>query len=413
MVRGMFPPLRPSLAVVLALAAGHLLIALVPGSPLAVATNLVLFVANIYVAFCAWLAWRDGGRRGAGLFFLGYFLLLLLVLVLLGRESLFVLLAIVYASVFRVPLLLGLFVAFCLSYVLFQPYAFESLLLLSLGWLVLWQVARRGRSLFVTGSLALGLVLLGGLLLPVIHLAVAESPRTLGVVAARPDVRRALWLSLASSTLATLFLASWGIPLAWVLSRARFRGRAVLESFIDLPILVPQSVTGIALLLLLGPGAPLGQLLERAGLTVAGRFAGLVLAQAFVASPFLIKTAQTAFAAVQPSLEQAAATLGAGPARTFFRVSLPRASRGVFVGVILAWSRAISEFGAIILFAPQPLTAPVLAHNEFLRAGTSEARPVAALLLIVCLWIFVLLQFSRTLLPAPWNSRTGGAEKTR
>jgi molybdate/tungstate transport system permease protein len=166
------------------------------------------------------------------------------------------------------------------------------------------------------------------------------------------------------------------------------------------PILVPQSVVGVALLTMLGPGSPLGKALAGAGLQVAGTFAGVVVAQVFVSCPFLIKTAMTAFEGVPAHLESAARTLGASPARAFARVTLPLASRGVLVGMILAWARSISEFGSIILFASSPVTAPVLVHTEFAKAGLSESRPIAVLLLVVCLWIFVMLQFGRSLMPA-------------
>ncbi len=100
-----------------------------------------------------------------------------------------------------------------------------------------------------------------------------------------------------------------------------------------------------------------------------------------------------------PYLENAARTLGASPSTTFWRISLPLASRGILVGMILSWARSISEFGSIILFASSPLTAPILVHTEFAKAGVSESRPIAVLLLVICLWIFVLLQLGQTLLP--------------
>jgi molybdate/tungstate transport system permease protein len=251
----------------------------------------------------------------------------------------------------------------------------------------------------------LGLFALAVILLPLVHLLIQDSPQTLWYVFSRTDVQQAIWLSLASSGLATVIIAMWGIPLAYALARSEFRGKGLIESLIDLPILIPQSVVGIALMVLLGPGSPLGEVLEDAGLTVAGRFVGIVAAQVFVACPFLIKTAMSAFESVPPHLEDVARTLGAKPASTFFRVSLPLASRGIFVGCILAWARAISEFGAIILFAAHPQTAPVLAHNEFLKTGVSEARPIAVVLLVVCLWIFVLLQFGKTFLPSVYRRR--------
>jgi molybdate/tungstate transport system permease protein len=390
----------------------HLLMALLPGPLLTPATNLVLFAANLYVAYCAWLVLRDSDRATVGLFAAGYMVLFLLILVLLGRDSLFILLIILYASFFRVPLLLGLLVVFVLSYVVFQPYAFETFAPLSTAFVVVWWIKRSGASTFLVGCLSLGLFSLAAILLPLVHLLAQDSTQTLWYALSRPDVQSAIWLSLASSALATVIIALWGVPLAYALARSQFRGKGVIESLIDLPILIPQSVVGIALLVLLGAGSPLGQALDAAGLTVAGRFAGIVLAQVFVACPFLIKTAMTAFEGVPEHLEDVSRTLGARPSATFFRVALPLASRGVFVGFILSWARAISEFGAIILFAAHPQTAPVLAYNESLKAGgISEARPIAVVLLLVCLWVFVLLQFGKTFLPRAY--RRGGSREDR
>lgn len=389
-----------TILVVLGLGVLHLLVALLPGSPITGPTNVVLLAANLYVLYCARFVIRLGASWRVGLFATGYFLLFLLVMVMLDRPSLFILLVVAYASVFPVTYLLGYFVLFVLSFVVLQPYAFESFLPLALIYAALWQARRARVSRFLLGCFAAGLLFFTLVLFPLLHLCVQDSPRTLGYVLERADVQRAIWTSVASSTVATLLVAVWGVPLGYALARLSFRGRGVLELLIDLPILVPQSVVGVALLTLLGPGSPLGQLLEeRLGLQVAGRFAGVVLAQVFVSCPFLIKTAMTAFAGVPPHLESAARTLGASAAATFWRVSLPLASRGVLVGMILAWARSVSEFGSIILFAGTPLTAPILVHNEFAKAGLTESRPVAVLLLVICMWIFVLFQFGRALVP--------------
>jgi molybdate/tungstate transport system permease protein len=283
--------------------------------------------------------------------------------------------------------------------VVFQPYAFETFLPLAGAFLAVWALWRAGASWFKITCLGVGLFFLALVLLPILHLILQDSPQTLLYTLSRPEVREAIWLSLLSSGLATLIVILWGVPLAYALARTEFRGKRFVETLVDLPILIPKPVVGVALLILLGPGSPLGQALEAAGLGVSGRFAGIVVAQVFVACPFLIKTALTAFEGVPEHLENVSRTLGADARRTFWRVSLPLASRGILVGVVLAWARAISEFGAILLFASYPLTGPILVYNEFLKAGVSESRPIAVLLLLICLWLFVLLQFNRSLLP--------------
>ncbi len=397
---------RSSILAAAALGLFHLLMGLLPGSPVAPPTNVVLFGANLYVLYCARFSLRTGSTNQVGLFGAGYFLLFLLVLVLLERQSLFILLIVVYASVFHVPFLLGLFAVFVLSFVILQPYGFESFLPLVLVFVALWQARKSRVPPFILGCFAVGLVFLVLVLFPLLHLTILDSPRTLGFTLDRPDVQRAIWTSVASSSVATALVALWGIPLAYALARIPFAGKSMVETLVDLPILVPQSVVGVALLTLLGPGSPLGKMMaDTFGLQIAGNFGGVVLAQVFVSCPFLIKTAMTAFEGVPSHLESAARTLGASASAAFWRVSFPLASRGILVGMILAWARAISEFGSIILFASSPLTAPILVHTEFAKAGISESRPIAVLLLLICLWIFVVLQFGQTMLPAGLRRR--------
>ncbi|MHB8873642.1 MAG: ABC transporter permease [Myxococcaceae bacterium] len=386
-----------------ALAAGvlglvHLGMGLLPAPPFSAPMNLVLYATNLYVLYCAASVLKRRSGGALALFVAGYLALLGLTLGLMGKRPLFILLVIVYASVFGSPVLLGAFGLFVLCFVVLQPYAFESFIPLVLIYAVAVR-ARRSASPFVLWCLVGGMVALVAVLFPLIHLGMQDSPQTLWRALSRPDVQGALWTSLATSTIATVVVAVWGIPLAYALARLEFPGKRLVESLIDVPILVPQSVAGVALIVLLGPSAPLGQGLESFGFRVSGTWLGLVLAQVFVASPFLVKSAMTAFEGVPRQLELASRSLGATAPKTFLKVSLPLAARGILVGGVLAWARAVSEFGTVILFASSPLTAPVLVHTEFLRAGTSESRPIAVLLLITCVWIFVMLQFGQTLLP--------------
>ncbi len=395
---------RQALVALLALAAAHAGLALLPGPGFALPTLVVLFAANSYVAFAGWLTLRCAPFGRVVLFALGYLLLFVGVLIWLERSALFILLIVLYASVFGSSAMLGLFAIFVLSFVVLQPYAFETFIPLVLVYALLWRARDRADAL-AWRFLALGLLCMVALLFPLVHLALQDSAQTLWRALQRDDVREALLVSLASAGLATLLIAIWGVPLAYALARLDFAGKRTVETLIDLPIFVPQSVAGLALVALLGPGSPVGQALEQHGLPIAGQFAGVVVAQVFVAAPFLIKTALTAFEGVPLRLEQASRSLGASAWRTFVRVSLPLASRGLLVGAALAFGRAISEFGALLLFAPSPLSAPVLVHIEFLRAGVSESRPLATLLLIVCVWVFVVLQFGQTLMPFAWRRR--------
>jgi molybdate/tungstate transport system permease protein len=392
---------------IVALALIHVGLGMMPQPPFSVAMNLVLFFTNLFVFHAAAVTLSKRSGRTVAMFLAGYFALFALVVVALGKTPLFILLVVAYASLFANSALLGFFSIFVLSFVLLQPYAFETFIPLALIYGALWRV-RRATSGFVRLCLGGGLLALVAVLFPLIHLAMEDSAQTLWLTFVRPEVREALWTSLWTSTLATVVVALWGVPLAYALARTDFAGKRWVESMIDVPILVPQSVAGVALIVLLGPGSVLGGALESLHLPISGSWAGVVIAQVFVASPFLIKTTMTAFEAVPPRLELASRSLGATPAATFWRIALPLASRGILVGATLAWARAVSEFGCIILFASSPVTAPVLVHTEFLRAGASESRPIAILLLVICVWAFIVLQFGQTLLPFALQRPRGG-----
>jgi molybdate/tungstate transport system permease protein len=395
------------LAAIAILAAIHVAIGLAPNPPFSTGMNLALYFTNLFVFYAAATVLRRRSSAAVVLFVVGYTLLFLLVLALLGKPPLFILLVVIYAGFFGAPALLGFFAIFVTCFVILQPFAFETFIPLSLIYTVFW-LTRGKTSLFARLCLCGGLVALGVVLFPLIHLAFQDSIQTLWHTFTRGDVASAVWLSLLTSTLASLLLAVWAVPLAYALARVDFPGKRWALAMIDVPILVPQSVAGVALIVLLGPSSVLGSVLEKVGLPISGTLFGIIVAQVFVAAPFLIKTAMTAFESVPLQLELASRSLGASPAATFARIALPLASRGVLVGATLAWARAVSEFGCIVLFASSPVTAPILVHTEFLRAGASESRPIAVLLLVICLWIFVMLQFGQTLLPFAMQRPRGG-----
>lgn len=392
---------------IVALAAIHIGIGLTPMPPFSAGVNLALFFTNLFVFYTAATVLRRRSARSVMVFVAGYTALFVLVLAVLNKPPLFILLVIAYAGFFGVPVLFGFFAIFVLCFVILQPFAFETFIPLSLIYSVYW-LARGKASRFARLCLCGGLLALTVVLFPLIHLGMQDSLQTLWRTFTRGDVASAIWLSLLTSTIATAALAIWAVPLAYALARVDFPGKRWVESIVDVPILVPQSVAGVALIVLLGPGSVLGSALESLGLPISGSLLGIVVAQVFVAAPFLVKTAMTAFEAVPVQYELASRSLGASPAATFARISLPLASRGILVGATLAWARAVSEFGCIVLFASSPVTAPILVHTEFLRAGASESRPIAILLLIICLWVFVMLQFGQSLMPFALRGPRGG-----
>jgi molybdate/tungstate transport system permease protein len=239
----------------------------------------------------------------------------------------------------------------------------------------------------------IGTILVAFLVVPIIGLALSESGRTLVDVARMGDVRDAIALSIEGAFLSAALAALAGVPLAYALARTSFPGKGVLAALIDLPLAVPHTVAGIALLIVLGRQGVLGQPLQQlVGLKFWGTLAGVVAAMLFVSAPYTVNAARIGFEAVDPRLEKIARTLGLGPWRTFTRITLPLAGRSIMTGVTLTYARSISEFGAVVILAYYPMTAPVMIYELFLRFGLDQAAGASVLLLVVALALFLALR---------------------
>lgn len=206
------------------------------------------------------------------------------------------------------------------------------------------------------------------------------------------EVQRSIGLTLGTSFLATFFFALLAIPLAYMLARKEFPGKKVVLAVIDLPIVIPHSAAGIAILGFISRDSVLGGMASSVGLNLVGNTIGISLAMAFVSVPFLINAARDGFSAVPERLEKVAMALGASPLRTFFTVSLPLAWRHVVSGLILMFARGMSEFGAVVIVAYHPMITPVLIYERFGAFGLKYARPVAAIFVAVCLLFFIALR---------------------
>jgi molybdate/tungstate transport system permease protein len=202
--------------------------------------------------------------------------------------------------------------------------------------------------------------------------------------------------TLFCATSATVIAIAGGVPLAYLLARSSFPGKAVVAALIDLPLLIPHPVAGIALLLSLGRQTTAGSLLQQLGLSITGTSWGIVAAMTFVAAPLFVAAAREAFERVDPRFEGVARTLGDTRLRAIRRVTLPLASRGLLAAGIVMWARAASEFGAIVVLTYNPKVASVLSYDRFTTTGLNGALPVAAVLVLIAIVPLVVLRAVRT-----------------
>ena len=200
--------------------------------------------------------------------------------------------------------------------------------------------------------LALALaVTLTFLTVPIVAIFVDSSPAELIDSLGEPGALDALWLSLRATAMALALILIVGTPAAYLLATRSFRGKSVVVTLVELPLVLPPAVAGIALLAAVGPSGILGGAMESAGIELSLQTAGVVVALTFVASPFYVRQAMAAFATVDRTLMDASRTLGASEARGFLRVMIPAARPGLTAGTALATGRALGEFGATLMFA--------------------------------------------------------------
>jgi len=253
--------------------------------------------------------------------------------------------------------------------------------------------ARRSR----TDALSLLFAALGGALLlfiiaPLASLGLSCSLPELAETAIDSEVQASIWLTLWTSMAATVLFAIAGIPFAYFLARKDFPLKGLVSGIIDVPVVIPHVAAGIALLTVLARGAAFGRAGHKMGVSFVGTSVGIMLAMAFVSVPFLINAAREGFEAVPERIEKAALSLGASPLRVFLTVSVPMAARPIVSGMIMMWARGMSEFGAVIIIAYNPMTAPVLMFEQFGAYGLKSAQAVAVLFIAICLVFFVVLR---------------------
>ena len=240
--------------------------------------------------------------------------------------------------------------------------------------------------------MAMGGVLLLFIIAPIAGIFIRSTPVEIFEVAGDNEVWQSIWLTLWASMAGTLILAVFAVPFSYILARKNMPLKRIINGIINIPVIIPHSAAGIALLGVISRNSMIGKLGERLGISFVGNPAGIMTAMAFVSLPFLINSARDGFAAVPVRLEKAAYTLGASQFRVFLTISLPLAWRSVLTGIIMMWARGLSEFGAVMIIAYQPMVTPVLIYDRFSSFGLKYARPVTALFILICLIIFIILR---------------------
>jgi molybdate/tungstate transport system permease protein len=233
------------------------------------------------------------------------------------------------------------------------------------------------------------------MLLPTTKLVASGGVEGVRRLASDAELRSALWLTLMCATAATVVTVIGGTPLAYLLARKRFPGRSIVAAAVDIPLVIPHPVAGIAILLALGRQTTGGSVLAAIGTRITGSAAGIIAAMTFVAAPLFVAAAREAFELVDPRLEGVARTLGDSPYRAIRRVTLPLAARGLLAAGIVMWSRAASEFGAIVVLTYNPKVVSVLSYDRFTSSGLDGALPVAAVLVIIALVPLIALRAVR------------------
>jgi molybdate/tungstate transport system permease protein len=248
------------------------------------------------------------------------------------------------------------------------------------------------KELFFWITISCGIVILAFILLPLIEMLTAPSFSMLKETLNDKDVMRSIWLSIYTAGLAALISFVFGTPLAYLLARTDFIGKRFVESIIDLPIVIPHPVVGIAILSVAGKNHWIGQVFAELGVRIMGSVTGIVTVLTFVGLPFYINAVKNGFESISPRLENVSRSLGASMFSTFFRITFPLAWRSMLIGIIMCSARAISEFGAVVIVAYHPMIAPVMLYERFEAYGLKYSQPVAVWLVSICLALFLILR---------------------
>ena len=238
-------------------------------------------------------------------------------------------------------------------------------------------------------SYFLGSLFLIFIIFPILNLLLHASPDVLKDL----SLLHAIGVSFLAATVATLIATVFSLPLGYVLARKDFPGKDIVESIIDMPIVIPHTVAGILMLLVFGSTGIWGEPLEALGIRFYYALPGIIVAMLFVSAPFMINQVREGISKVDERYEYTAMTLGAGRWRVFTDIILPQIVGNIISGAINTWARAVSEFGAVIMIAFYPMIAPTYIYYLYTNFGLKTALPATAFLLLITLAIFFGVRF--------------------
>jgi len=238
----------------------------------------------------------------------------------------------------------------------------------------------------------ISIVLLLFLIIPILKMFTHSTLAIFYQSAQEKEVLDSIFLTLKASFVSTIITIFLGIPLAYSLARYEFRGKFFIESIINIPLIIPHTAAGIALLTVFGDQFIGGRFFSHFGISFTGNFAGIVIAMMFVSMPFLINEAKEGFIKIDERYEKVARTLGATPFQAFIKIVLPMNRNHILSGALMMWARGISEFGAVLVLAYHPMTAPVLIYERFTSYGLKYSVPVAGIMILITIIIFSLLK---------------------
>ncbi len=231
-----------------------------------------------------------------------------------------------------------------------------------------------------------------GTLFNLLYKQLVVSPTNFIAILKDQSVLKSIGFTLYASFLATILAVLLGIPLAYAIARNNFYGKNIIESIIDIPVIIPHTVAGIALFSLLAIRSPVGSVFANLGIVFQDSLWGVVLAMFFVSYPLFVNSAKDGFLSINPNYERVARTLGASQWKSFYQIALPLSSHNLLSGAIMSWARGISEFGAVVVIAYYPMIASTLIFYRFNTGGLKESQPIAVLLILLCFVIFLFLR---------------------